>query len=94
MMRYKKHMISVVMDGIRDADMLAGYAEDARDEGEHNHAAWFARRAKERMAELRRDWNDVSDDLKIREHEDEIAGLLACHIDKDIERVAHRIEKV
>ena len=26
--------------------------------------------------------------------QDEIAGLLACHIDKDIERVAHRIEKV
>ena len=37
---------------------------------------------------------DVSDDLKIREHEEEIAGLLACHIDKDIDRVARRIEKV
>ena len=93
-MKYKKHMISVVMDGIRDADMLAGFAEDARDEGEHNHAAWFARHAKERLAELRRDWNDVRDDLKIREHEDEIAGMLACHIDKDIERVERRIEKV
>ncbi|MGN0544144.1 MAG: hypothetical protein ACI4I0_01110 [Acutalibacteraceae bacterium] len=94
MMKYKKHMISVVMDGIRDADMLAGYAEDARDEGERGYAAWFLHRAKERLSELCRDWNEVSADLKIREHEDDIAELLACHVEKDIERVTHRIEKI
>lgn len=87
-------MVSVVMDGIRDADMLAGYAEDARDEGERGYAAWFLHRAKERLSELCRDWNEVSADLKIREHEDDIAELLACHIEKDIERVTHRIEKL
>ena len=93
-MKYKKHMISVVMDSIRDADMLAGYAEDARDEGERGYAAWFLHRAKERLSELCRDWNEVYADPKIREHEDAIAELLACHVEKDIERVTHRIEKV
>lgn len=82
------------MDGIRDADMLAGYAEDARDEGERGYAACFLHRAKERLSELCRYWNEVSADLKIREHEDDIAELLACHVEKDIERVTHRIEKL
>lgn len=94
MKHYKKHLISVVMDGIRDADMLAGYAEDAKAEGEDKYAGWFAQRARERLAELRRDWNDVSVDLKLREHEDDVAELLMCHVEKDIERVQLRIEKV
>lgn len=94
MKHYKKHLVSVVMDGIRDADMLAGYAEDAKAEGEDRYATWFMQRARERLAELKRDWNDVSDDLDLKGHEDDIAGLLACHIEKDIERVKLRIEKV
>lgn len=70
------------------------YAEDAKAEGEDKYAGWFAQRARERLAELRRDWNDVSVDLNLREHEDDVAELLMCHVEKDIERVRLRIEKV
>lgn len=94
-MKYvKKHLIGVVMDGIRDTDMIAGYAEAAREEGEEKFASWFAIRAKERLAALRRDWTEVQDVLKLKEHGDEIVCGMCMHVDREIERLRARIEKM
>lgn len=94
MKHVKKHLIGVVMDGIRDADMIAGYAEAARDEGEEKFANWFAIRAKERLATLRRDWTEVEDVLKLKEHSDELVMGMTCHVNKEIERLRAKIEKM
>ena len=90
----KKHMIGLVMDGIRDTGMIAGYAETAKHEGEDKIAAWFAQRAKERLAELRRDWTDVEETLDLRHHEDDLAEAMSCHIRREIDKVKAEVEKL
>ena len=87
-----KHMIQVVMDGIRDADMLVDYAEEAREHGHEKHAMWFNMLAKERLATLRRDWSEVDSELGLHKHNEEIVRCMACHIDKEIEKIRSRIE--
>lgn len=94
MKHVKKHLIGVVMDGIRDTDMIAGYVEAAREEGEEKFASWFAVRAKERLAALRRDWAEVEDVLKLKEHGDELVQGMTCHVNKEIERLRAKIEKM
>lgn len=90
----KKHMIGLIMDGIRDTDMIAGYAETARAEGEDKIAGWFAQRAKERLAELRRDWTDVEATLGLRDRDDDLAEAMSCHIKKEIEKLREKVEKM
>ena len=90
----KKHMISLVMDGIRDTDMIAGYADTARAEGEEKIAGWFAQRAKERLAELRRDWADVEETLDLKRRDDDLAEAMSCHVRKEIERVKDKVERM
>ena len=90
----KKHMIGLIMDGIRDTDMIAGYADTARAEGEEKIAGWFAQRAKERLAELRRDWTDVEETLDLKRRDDDLAEAMACHIRREIERVKDKVERM
>lgn len=90
----KKHMIGLIMDGIRDTDMIAGYAETAKSEGEDKIAGWFAQRAKERLAELRRDWTDVEATLGLRDSDDELAEAMSCHIRKEIDKIRDRVERM
>ena len=89
-----KHMIQIVMDGIRDTDMLVDYAEEAREHGHEKHAMWFHSRAKERLATLRRDWAEVESELGLRKHADELVRCMTHHIDKEIERVRELVEKM
>ena len=90
----KKHMIGLIMDGIRDTDMIAGYAETALHEGEDKIAAWFAQRAKERLAELRRDWTDVEETLDLNRRDDDLAEAMSCHVRREIERVKDKVERM
>lgn len=90
----KKHLIGVIMDGICDTDMIGTYAEEALSEGEEKFASWFAVRAKERLATLRRDWSEVESALKLKEHSDELVQGMTCHVEKEIERLRARIEKM
>ena len=90
----KKHMISVIMDGIRDTDMISGYAETAKGEGDDAHANWFAMRAKERYNELKRDWGEIDSDLHLHQHDDEMVICVATHIDRELERIRSHIEKM
>ena len=90
----KKHLVGVVMDGIRDTDMIAGYAEAARGEGEDKLANWFAVRAKERLAALKRDWAEVEDVLHLKNHEDELVQGMTCHVNKEIEQLQMKIDRM
>lgn len=88
----KKHMIAVVMDGIRDADMLAGYAETAKADGDDAHAHWFAIRARERYNALKRDWSEIDAELSLHKHDDEMVACTVMHVDREMERIRARIE--
>lgn len=90
----KRNMISLVMDGIRDTDMIAGYAEMAKREGEEKIHSWFAVRAKERLSELRRDWADVETTLNLKEHDDELVEAMSCHVRMRIDELHAWIDKM
>ena len=90
----KKHMIAIVMDGIRDTDMIAEYAEVAKLEGEDKISEWFAQRARERLAELRRDWTDVEATLGLKDSDNDLAEAMSCHVRKEIDRARMRVEKL
>lgn len=47
------HLIKVQMDDYRDATMLVDYAEQAKDNGDHDMAEFFAMRAKKRMQDAK-----------------------------------------
>lgn len=90
-----RHMLKVVMDGITDTGMLAGYAEDAIKHPEHKSAAeWFAARAKTRLAQLERDWKDVREELMEGKHDGELMDALECHINNSISGLKARLEKM
>lgn len=84
-------MLAVVMDGIKDAEMLAGYAEQAEDRAVKN---WFATRAQNRASGAERDWKDVLDELKKTKHDEELLDALECHVSKSLERLEERVEKI
>lgn len=75
-------------------NMIGPYAEEALSEGEEKFASWFAVRAKERLATLRRDWAEVESALKLKEHSDELVQGMTCRVEKEIERLRARIEKM
>jgi hypothetical protein len=87
-------MIAIIMDGIRDTGMIADYADIALHEGDDKIAVWFAQRAKERLAELRRDWTDVEETLGLKKHDDDLVDAMRCHIHKEIEKLHAHIEKM
>lgn len=89
----KKHMIAVVMDDIRDTDMIAGYAEEAK-AADDGHANWFAMRAKERLNTLRRDWSEVDAELHLHNHDDDLVNAMACHIGGELDRIKARVDKL
>ena len=90
-----RHMLNVIMDGIRDTGMMADYAESAFKHPEHKGAAdWFAMRAKTRLSHLEKDWKDVHEELVEHNHDSELVDALACHVNKSIADLKMRIEKM
>ena len=90
-----RHMLAVVMDGIKDAEMMAGYAEMATKHNvDRGIATWFKTRAQNRMAMAERDWHDVDDHLKSEKHDDELIEALECHVNRSLANLRDRIEKL
>lgn len=90
-----KHMLAVVMDGIKDAEMLTGYAEEAKDHGkDHGEMAWFKTRAQNRYAMAERDWHDVDEELKADKHDEEMLEALECHVNRSMAALRARVEKL
>lgn len=90
-----RHMLSVVMDGIKDAEMMAGYAETAtahkEDKGITN---WFISRAQNRMSMAERDWHDVDEHIRKEKHDDEMLDALECHVNRSLANLKERIAKL
>lgn len=94
-MKMTKHMLDVVMDGIKDADMLAGYAlEAARSDANRALADWFTVRAKTRLSHLERDWKDVREELEESGHDGELLEALECHVNHSIAALKAKIESL
>lgn len=90
-----KHMLSVVMDGIKDAEMLTGYAEEAKEHGkDHGEMAWFKTRAQNRYAMAERDWHDVDEELKADKHDEEMLEALECHVNRSMSALRARVDKL
>ena len=90
-----KHMLYVVMDGIKDAEKIAGYAEEAKILGdEPSVVAWFTAHAQSRLAMTERDWHDVHEHIKGKKHDEEMLDALVCHVDRSLKDLRMRVEKL
>lgn len=90
-----KHMLAVVMDGIKDGEMMAGYAEEAK--GHHEDkgiVTWFTTRAQTRLSMAERDWHDVDEHIRDEKHDDEMLEALECHVNRSLSNLRARVEKL
>lgn len=94
-MSMMKHMLAVVMDGIKDAEMIAGYAEEAHAHGaDHGVVSWFKTRAQNRYSMAERDWHDVDDELKTTKRDDDLTDALECHVNRTLANLRARVDKL
>lgn len=85
-----KAMLNVVMDGIRDAEMLYDYSDMEADNDVKN---WFYQHGKRRLETLEQDYEFVKNKLKLAEKiksGDEIAESLHCYIVEQIAKLEDR----
>ena len=86
-----KHLLAVVMDGLKDTDKMIGYAHKAMDHGaDPNIIHWFTTRAQNRLSMAERDWKDVHDELKKGKHDDELVEALECHVNHWMEELKEK----
>ena len=92
-----KDMLSVLMDSIKDADILIWYTHNAMDNGMGEWANWFLNHAKARMNTLEDDYEYVMRVIdvenKIRQGDD-IAFALKEHIDHQIHSLHCKMDKL
>jgi hypothetical protein len=94
-MSMMKHMLAVVMDGIKDAEMIAGYAEEAHAHGaDHGVVNWFKTHAQNRYSMAERDWRDVDDELKTTKRDDDLIDALECHVNRALANLRARVDKL
>ena len=88
-----RHLLAVVMDGLKDTEMIAGYAEHAMKHGtDRSIVNWFKTRAQNRLAMVERDWKDVDDQLHTDKHDDELVEALECHVNRSLANLREKIE--
>lgn len=82
-----KDMLSVLMDGIKDAEMVMEYAATARTEAPE-WMMWFKNHVKIRLDQLDSDYDYVCRAINLNEKSrsgDEIAEALKSHLEMQIE---------
>ena len=87
-MKSVKHLLCVLMDGIKDAEMWITFASDADEEGKPEWAAWFRQHAKKRTEALDSIYSYVSDEIGLEEKVkagNELAYALKDHIEDQID---------
>lgn len=90
-----KHMLKVVMDGIKDAGIIAGYSEEATLRGEeHSVVTWYTAHAQSRLNMAEHDWRDVHEHIKSGKHDEEMLDALECHVEHSLKDLRMRIEKL
>lgn len=92
-----KYMLSMLMDGIKDADMMIDYAEDAYSVENEKAAAWFKNHAKLRLDMLTSDYDYINREMgltdKAREG-DPLADALLSHLNYQMETLAKRYNNI
>lgn len=92
-----KNMLKVLMDGIKDTNMMMDYAEMAMDADMTDVASWFKSKAKKRMDSLESDYDYVCDRMNLREKVksgDEIAEALKTHLEDQIDMLKNRYSAI
>lgn len=87
-----KQMLSVVMDGVKDTNMLADYAKEADKHGEASAAAWFKAHAQNRFAALERDWREVREEMRRKREPDDVLDALTDYVDGAISELRKTLE--
>lgn len=87
-----KEMLSVLMDGIKDAGMLLDYAYKAKMQ-EDDTENWFTNHARKRIEELASDYQAINNEigLEAKAATDEIACALMCHLKEEILQLKNRL---
>lgn len=89
-----KEMLSVLMDGIKDSNMLMDYAEECDSQ---DVMIWFINHTKKRIEELGTDYafikTQIGLDQRVREG-DAIAEALESHIEHEMENLKERIKSI
>lgn len=89
-----KHLLSVLMDSIRDAEMLMDYSSDALKAGDNNMASWFLNHAKMRVDQLDADYEFVCRSAGLAERVrsgDDIAEALMDHVESQIDALKSKL---
>lgn len=90
-------MLSVLMDGIKDAGMLIDYAKSAMADGKSQAYNWFKSKAKARIDELDGVYNFISEEIHMEEkmrQGDEIAIVLSEYINCQLDELDRRISSL
>lgn len=93
-MSMAKKMLSVLMDGINDTQLLHEYAKDCEDRPDYER--WFHQRAEKRLDMLRRDRDDIFAELDIERRSrdgDGISEALMCYVDAEIAKLDKEISR-
>ena len=90
-----KHLLAVVMDGLKDADKLVGYAHTAMEhKADKGIVNWFVTRAQNRLSMAERDWKDVQDELHKGKHDDELLDALECHVNHWMDELKEKVSRL
>lgn len=88
-------MLSVVMDGIKDAEMIMDYAEAAKDNEEYYR--WFKTKAKMRAEQTKADYDYVKTQIKLEDKVkagDDIAVALHSYLHEAVMGLMDRINRI
>ena len=88
----KSELLSVVMDDIRDANMMFDYAEHARMEGDDTLRHWFMTKAEERAHMAEAEWHDAYKVLGLESKDDDTSWCLKHHVEHEMSRLKGRMK--
>ena len=88
-----KHMLAVLMDGIKDCDMIMNYYDDSITNGMVEQANWFKDHAKARIDWIIKDYDYIAQNAGLMEKAksgDEIADALVAHLNWQVAEMKKR----
>jgi len=86
-----KYMLTILMDGIKDSNMLMDYAEECAND--LKAASWFKTHAKTRMDMVMNDYNFINEMVGLTEKArsgDEMADALISHLQYEMKELNSR----
>ena len=91
-----KYMLSILMDGIKDADMYIDYAIEAVD-NDSPYSNWFKSHAKDRIDGLKSDYDFISREIHLSDKVksgDDIAEALMCHLEYQMKSLTEKYNSI